>query len=319
MDRESFIHLTKPSAAGAVAGTPLQVIIHSQALLAILDHSLRRSPDQERVIGTLLGVRSEDGSEIEIRNCFAVGHNESQEQVEVDMDYHKQMYSLHLKANPKEVLVGWYATSPELNTFSALIQNFYASNGDGTYPYPAVHLTISTAPGKDISCRTYISSSVGITPDRAADSCLFVPVPYEIRYAETERNALESLSLARTSVERQTNNIVDIQSLENGIVELLDMLNRVSSYVSQVLSGEAAPSVAIGQTLLNTLSLAPKVDASELEKLFNTHLQDVLLVSYLANTIRTQIDLSNKLASATTTITVQPQKTDHKRQHRERD
>lgn len=54
---------------------------HLQALFSILDHSLRRNADQDRVIGTLLGVRSEDGSEVEIRNCFAVGHNESQEQV----------------------------------------------------------------------------------------------------------------------------------------------------------------------------------------------------------------------------------------------
>ncbi|KAK6351693.1 hypothetical protein TWF718_004843 [Orbilia javanica] len=337
MDRESFIHLTKPAAAGSTTASPLQVVICAQALFAILDHSLRRSPDQERVIGTLLGVRSEDGSEIEIRNCFAVGHNESQEQVEVDMDYHKQMYNLHLKANPKEVLVGWYATSPELNTFSALIQNFYASNGDGTHPHPAVHLTVSSNPGKDITCRTYISSSVGTTADRAADSCLFVPVPYEIKYADTERNALESLSLGKAAPDRQVSNIVDIHSLEAGIIELLEMVNRVSNYVSQVLvgdyfatpcrkraltyclqAGETPPSVAIGQALLNTLNLAPKVDAPELEKLFNTHLQDVLLVSYLANTIRTQIDLSNKLASAVGTIAAPP-KTDHKRQQRERD
>lgn len=33
------------------------------------------------MIGTLLGVRSDDGTEVEIRNCFGVGHNESQEQV----------------------------------------------------------------------------------------------------------------------------------------------------------------------------------------------------------------------------------------------
>ena len=31
----------------------------------------------------------------------------------------------------------------------------------------------------------------------------------------------------------------------------------------------------------------------------NNHIQDVLLVSYLANTIRKQIDLSNRLATAT--------------------
>jgi len=49
--------------------------------MPILDHSLRRNVDRERVIGTLLGVRNEDGAEVEIRNCFTVGHNEIQEQV----------------------------------------------------------------------------------------------------------------------------------------------------------------------------------------------------------------------------------------------
>lgn len=34
----------------------------------------------------------------------------------------------------------------------------------------------------------------------------------------------------------------------------------------------------------------------------NNHIQDVLVVSYLANTIRTQIDLSNRLATAALTL-----------------
>jgi len=27
---------------------------------------------------------------------------------EVDMDYHKTVLGVHLRANPKEVLIGWY-------------------------------------------------------------------------------------------------------------------------------------------------------------------------------------------------------------------
>jgi len=34
----------------------------------------------------------------------------------------------------------------------------------------------------------------------------------------------------------------------------------------------------------------------------NNHIQDVLVISYLANTIRTQIDLSNRLATAALTL-----------------
>lgn len=34
----------------------------------------------------------------------------------------------------------------------------------------------------------------------------------------------------------------------------------------------------------------------------NNHIQDVLVIAYLANTIRTQIDLSNRLATAALTL-----------------
>ena len=44
-------------------------------VLAILDHYVRRNEDQDRVIGTLLGVLNEAG-EIEVRNSFPVPHNE---------------------------------------------------------------------------------------------------------------------------------------------------------------------------------------------------------------------------------------------------
>src|ERR1700753_49942 len=223
---DSFIHLARPlPGAGAQPTTaPLSVIIQpqvfggtlriikssrlitfEQALFAILDHSLRRNPDQGRVIGTLLGTRSEDGSEVEIRSCYAVPHTENTEQVEVDMDYQKQMLALHTRANPREVLVGWYATSAELNTFSALIQNFYAGAqaGEGTWPHPAVHLTVSTVPGQDIKTRTYISVPIGVNERRSSDSCSFIPVKNEIRYNDADRSGLELIGSAKDDESRK--------------------------------------------------------------------------------------------------------------------
>ncbi|KAI5246668.1 eukaryotic translation initiation factor 3 subunit F [Aureobasidium subglaciale] len=306
MAQDSFLHLARPLGPVQIgtqpSTAPLNVSVQPQAIFAILDHSLRRPQDQERVIGTLLGVRSEDGTEVEIRNCYAVPHTETQEQVEVDMDYQKQMLQLHLRANPKEVLLGWYATSSDLNTFSALIQNFYGQQGDGTWPHPAIHLTVSTVPGKDIEAKTYISAPVGVTAERAADSCLFIPVPHEIKYGEAERSGLELVAGAKDREDRSQMLQTDIESLERAIEQVLDMIERVSNYVSEVLDEEAEPSSALGQFLMNTLSLAPKVDAQDIERDFNNHIQDVLLVSYLANTIRTQIDLSNRLATAALTM-----------------
>ncbi|KAK4866201.1 hypothetical protein LT330_008542 [Penicillium expansum] len=306
MAEDSFLHLARPlgpvSVGTAPTTAPLNVVIQPQAIFSVLDHSLRRNADQERVIGTLLGTRSEDGSEVEVRSAFAVGHSEAEDQVEVDMEYHKQMLALHLKANPREVLVGWYATASELNTFSALIQNFYSGQGDGTWPHPAVHLTVSTEAGKDLETRAYISAPVGVTAERAADSAAFIPVPYELRYGEADKSGLESIANAKDAEDRSTSVTSDIESLERAIEEVLSMVDRVSRYVESVIDEETPASTAMGQFLLNALALAPKVEAADIERDFNNHIQDVLVVSYLANTVRTQMELSTRLATAQLTL-----------------
>lgn len=234
---------------------------------------------------------------MEIRSTFAVGHTETTDQVEVDMEYQKQMLALHLKANPKEVLVGWYATSSELNTFSALIQNFYSGQGDGTWPHPAVHLTVSTEAGKDIETRAYISAPVGVTAERAADSAAFIPVPYEIRYGEAEKSGLEAIAAARDAEERRANIFTDIEALERAIEDVLGMIDRVSRYVESVIDEEAPASTALGQYLLNTLALAPKVEPADIER-------DLYVVPYPPPTFSYPFETkyqTNKKPTATTT------------------
>jgi translation initiation factor 3 subunit F len=276
-----------------------------KAVFSILDHAVRRDirdTQSTRVIGALLGVRSEDGMEVEVRNCFAIPHTENEDQVEVDVEYQKNMLALQLKASPREVLLGWYTTSLELNSFSALIQNFFASPETGTFPHPAVHLTVSTEAGKEIEAKAYISAPVGVNAERAAESCLFIPVPYEIRYGEAEKSGLELISGAKDSENRAAPVVSDIEGLERAVDQTLDLLERVSDYVNSVLDEDREPSNALGQFLMNALSLAPKVDPQDIERDFNNHIQDALVVSYLANTIRTQIDLSQRLATATLTM-----------------
>ena len=269
----NYLHLARPLAPAAIATAttasntaPISVTIQPQALFSILDHASRRPADQDRVIGTLLGVRSEDGTEVEIRNCYAVPHTETQEQVEVDMDYQKAMLQLHLRGTPKEHLVGWYATSSELNTFSALIQNFYSQQGEGTFPHPAVHLTVSTVAGQDVEAHTYISAPIGVTAERAADSCQFIPVPHEIKYTEADKAGLEVIAGAKDRPDRSQMLLTDVETLERAIETVLELLERVSNYVSNVLDEEVDSNNALGQFLMNTLSVAPKVDMESLER-----------------------------------------------------
>ncbi|EPX72426.1 translation initiation factor eIF3f [Schizosaccharomyces octosporus yFS286] len=296
LEAKHALHLGKPhSKAG-----PVHVVIDPSVLFSILDHSTRRSENNQRVIGTLLGIRSEDGREIEVKSCFAVPHNESSEQVEVEMEYHRTMYHLHLKANPREVVVGWYATSSDLDAFSALIQNLYASPPEqgspalGTYPHPCIHLTVDTDVSTPLSIQTYLSSPVGIT-ERLADSCAFVPTPYSIRENEAIRSGLKAIAAPKNDPSRIAGLFTDLQQLKRSTLEVLSMIERVSDYVQNVIDGSSPANVAVGRYLVRCLSLVPSIEGQEFEKIFSSHLQDVLVVVYLANTLRTQIDIASRL------------------------
>ncbi|KAF9448225.1 Mov34-domain-containing protein [Macrolepiota fuliginosa MF-IS2] len=290
----SAIHITGTGPHYAIK-TPQNVTVHPVALFTILDHYLRRTDQQDRVIGTLLGRRTEH--EIEIRSAFAVLHSETDEQVAVDTEYHRTMYELHHKVNPKEVIVGWYSTGSNLNTYSALIQNFYSLE---TAPHPAVHITLNTGivEGEEAGVKAYISSPVGVVPK--AENCVFVPVSVELRFHDAERSGLDLLAGTSTSTTATSPQPVpDLEVLETAIQNVTSMLDRVLAYVQSVLRGETKGDPAIGRYLMDTLGASAGV-GEEIGG-FNGSLQDTLMVSYLANLVRSQAEVSARLALTTAT------------------
>jgi hypothetical protein len=60
-----------------IFGSQVSVKVHPVVIFNILDHFIRRTEGQDRVIGTLLGVNVE--GVIEIRNCFPVPHTEGEQ------------------------------------------------------------------------------------------------------------------------------------------------------------------------------------------------------------------------------------------------
>lgn len=94
-----------------ITGVPsLTCKIDPVVVFIILDHFNRRNETQFRVVGTLLGNKL-DGT-IEVKGCFAVPHVEEEDEegnfdVSLDLDYHRNVLDLHLKANPTEIVVGW--------------------------------------------------------------------------------------------------------------------------------------------------------------------------------------------------------------------
>ncbi len=88
--------------------------LHPVVVFSILDHFSRRNENQERVVGTLLGVNN-DGV-IEIKNSYPVLHNESGALIGIDREFHRSMFDLNQKANRGEVIVGWYTTGSKVRT-----------------------------------------------------------------------------------------------------------------------------------------------------------------------------------------------------------
>lgn len=62
------------------SSTSLSAKVHPLVIFNICDCYVRRPDQAERVIGTLLGSISPDGT-VDIRNSYAVPHNESSDQV----------------------------------------------------------------------------------------------------------------------------------------------------------------------------------------------------------------------------------------------
>ena len=106
---------------------------------------------------------------------------------------------------------------------------------------------------------------------------------------------VELLANAKNTESGSTTLLSDMDNLEQSVIEVQKMLERVSEYVDAVLAGTVPANNTVGRYLMDTVSVVPKVDAAEFEKMFNSHLQDLLMVIYLANMTRTQLAVAKRL------------------------
>lgn len=300
------------------------VAVQPLPLAAILDHHLRRPDHQDRVFGTLLGVRNTETGEVEVRSCFGVPYAATGRDVAVDSDHHRTLLELHHRVSPKEVVVGWYATSPTLNSFSSLIQDFYNIE---SLPLPAVHLTLDPV---TLSFKTYISSPIGLSTLQTLN-LLFKPIACSLSIPPPERATMELLTkpiLGAPSVnnglqvdlKQQQQNIMaqlkeplktdlPMHHLHQLLAKLKGMLDQVYEYVEKVNKGEIKGNNQVGKLLLDTIGSLPlgllrsqtgataKINEAyaKFEDDFQSHIADVLMVSYVAALVRDQVEISSRL------------------------
>ncbi|KAJ1564054.1 hypothetical protein HK405_015961 [Cladochytrium tenue] len=125
---------------------------------------------------------------------------------------------------------------------------------------------------------------------------MFLQVPCEVKLADGERGGLDIIS-SETPEEGGAPLLTDMDSLERSVLAVQEMLDGVAAYVAAVQNGEIEPNNAIGRFLMDTVESIPRIDPAAFEKMFNSHLQDLLMVVYLANLTRTQLSIAQRLHS----------------------
>lgn len=306
---------TSSSAADGSSDLPSLVSLHPVAVASILDHHLRRPRDadrneQDRVIGTLMGTRSETGH-VNVLSSFGVPFGEVEGKLLLDTDSLRQQLEIVVKAQPRLQVVGWYATHPELNSWTPLIHDEFASLSSTSSPSAAlttsaspVHLTLDV---KTLQTKAYSSSKLGLSVD-ASSNRTFVPLKTELKVEHSEHSGLEVLTRyaqpsIRTTPDKDSQSqpqqastaqfVAPLVSLQGMLTEVSKMLDTILNYVKQVNEGAIQGDAKIGRYLLETLASVPMATSSkaQFEEDFNSHLADLLMVSYLANVVRVNLEV----------------------------
>ncbi|KAL0303829.1 UNVERIFIED_CONTAM: Eukaryotic translation initiation factor 3 subunit F [Sesamum radiatum] len=217
--------------------TSVSARVHPLVIFNICDFYVRRPDQAERVIGTLLGSVLPDGT-VDIRNSYAVPHNESSDQVALDIDYHHNMLSSHQKVNPKEVIVGWFSTG-SVTGGSALIHDFYSREVSNP-----VHLTVDTEfRSGNAAIKAFVSVSLSLGDLQLAAQ--FQEIPLDLRMVEAEQIGFDVLK--PTNVDKLPS---DLEGMEASMERLLALIDDVYKYVDDVVEGRVAPDNKIGRLYL---------------------------------------------------------------------
>ncbi|CUM63712.1 uncharacterized protein PRCAT00001296001 [Priceomyces carsonii] len=315
-EKSPFMHLVRPNVAAPAASLSIsacKVKIHNSALFQILEIISKQVLDSDkRIIGTLLGIRSDDGSEFEVRDAFMVPCSETGDSIAIEDHTHRTMYQLYKKAHPKEYVLGWFGSADEIDNTTGLIHDFYSKGSDRAYPFPAIYLNVEylnkeneiTMP----QVSSYIGSAIGKTSSSSqrigwktltTNSYLFTPIPNEIICGSvTEKLALNLLkdNSTRTgavSLER------DMSFLSEQLAALTESIDKLLGYVESS-DMDTDENVNLLRLLCNNLLNRPQVlpHLEDLERHFRDHNQDIIMIEYLTKAIKDQIELSARLTAS---------------------
>ncbi|XP_013790141.2 eukaryotic translation initiation factor 3 subunit F-like [Limulus polyphemus] len=264
-----FIHVLKMS-------PNLIVKVHPVILFSIVDSYERRHEGANRVIGTLLGIQ-EKGA-VEVTNCFCVPHNELEDEVAINMEFAKDMFEFHRRVNPSEVIVGWYATGPDVTEHSVLIHDYYSREANNP-----IHLTVDTFLTEGhLSIKPYTRYGTILTCKQN--------IGYAVN-AATVKVCQGTKFNKQKSVECKP----DFDQITGSTRNIQELLDIVIGYVDDVLAGRTQADNSVGRALMDMVQSVPQMNPEEFQEMLNSNMKDLLMVVYLSQLTKTQLTLHEKL------------------------
>lgn len=238
-----------------------------------------------------------EGRVVRVRSALPLYFSETDDNVSLDKPTLKQLLDVSDATSSSDSLVGWYAVSAtgELITESTVaVQNFFSMLN----PHP-VHLVMDASLTKP---QLELSAFV-VRPNSLAEG-LIVPlygIDVDAVTTDVDRIALDAMTMNKDSAAPGYCSSAltgEVDGFELSVDRLRAVLSAASKYVKDVQAGRKPFQADIIRTLSDALATVPMLDADTLDTVYNSSLQDLLMVSYLASLTRAQVALAERISTA---------------------
>jgi len=218
---------------------------------------------------------------------------ETEDNSVLDVDYHKNMLALYQRVCKTEVVVGWYSTGDDLNYISSLFHNVYKSQAEEPV---LVTVDVDVTKSDRLAIKGYVGKTVQV--GRRPTLARFEGVNLEMNAYEGERIAVDSLINANADeshFDAPATILSDFENLQQSLQKLQSLLKLVADYCLQVKEGKVAADQEVGMAISRAISVVPHLDGESFEAMFSNKIQDLLMVLYLGNVVRTHISLADQI------------------------
>jgi translation initiation factor 3 subunit F len=141
----------------------------------------------------------------------------------------------------------------------------------------------------------YRRAAMGV-PGKTQGS-IFFSVPCEVCSYSAGKVAVKEMVAGRRVRDKTLSLGTDLEQVLRSTEKMLEVLQRITDYVDDVLAGRIAADSSVGRLLFDVVASVPSVDPEQFESMVTSGMEDLLMIVYLANITQAQLSLGEKLTS----------------------